>query len=114
MFRIQRCLLGPRTAVRRFSVRKYLAHSIEYFADLEIVLGLDQLQQGPLEHAVAEVLGGLDLFSGERVETILVHARGNVIGNTHKISSLYSGRLQRVRLSPYAGITAAAAPLIRN
>src|SRR5436190_1239299 len=48
------------------------------FADLEVVLGLEELEQGPLELAVAQVPGGVDLFTRERVEARVIHARCDV------------------------------------
>ena len=45
---------------------------------LEIILRLEELEQRPLQLAVAQVLGDVDLFARERVEPGVVHARGDV------------------------------------
>ena len=51
---------------------------LERFADLEIVLRLEELQQGALQAAVAEVLGDVDRLHGERIDAGVVHAGGDV------------------------------------
>jgi hypothetical protein len=51
---------------------------------LEVVLRLEELEQGPLQLAIAEVSRGVNLLAGERVDARVVHARGDVSGRPHK------------------------------
>src|SRR4051794_39730067 len=55
-------------------------------ADLEVILGLEELEQGALELAVAEVAGDVDLFARERVEFRVVHAGRDVAAHPYKDS----------------------------
>jgi hypothetical protein len=50
----------------------------ERLADLEVVLGLEELHQRALQLAVAEVLRGVHRLVRERVDAGVVHARRDV------------------------------------
>src|SRR5690606_3865049 len=54
------------------------AGGAEGFADFEVVFRLKELQQGPLELAVAELLRHVDRLFGERVDARVVHGRRHV------------------------------------
>ena len=57
-------------------------------ADFEIVFGFEELQQGALQAAVAEVFGDVDRLHRERVVARVVHAGGDVEGAGDEILHL--------------------------
>ncbi len=54
------------------------ARLLERPANLEVILGLEELHQRPLQLPVAQMLGDVDRLLGERVEARVVHAGRDV------------------------------------
>ena len=57
------------------------------FADLEVVLGLEVLQERPLELAVAQVASHVDFLAGEGVQACVVRARRDCQGRSVQSAS---------------------------
>ncbi len=53
-------------------------------ADLEVVLRFEELHERPLQLAVPQLAGHIDLLLRERIEAGVVHARGDVLAYLHK------------------------------
>ena len=70
--------LGRDQAVAAAADQVRAAGLLQGVADLEIVLRLEELQERPLQLAVAQVAGDEDLLAAERVDAGVVHARRHV------------------------------------
>ena len=61
---------------------------LERLADLEIVFWFEELQQRPLQLAVAQMLGDVDRLFREGIETGVIHASRDVEGAGNKVLHL--------------------------